>query len=328
MTGLQLLHYQLQHAATESDVFAVWARHREQLKDASFILSVPGPSPFGVTLPKKIGDKARLISTFVHDDLFFLNDHIYTEMEAGRESTFKIAYTISFDTNAASYLRRMFAGHEADVIHDMRKLLLHFHPHKLNWQVVPYLMENIESIAQAKNSQVLFETILAAEKLSIVDVEHLRLTGEIRLKVGSSDPIPLVAKRLSDTARHYANGLDTTIIERWETFYVTVLFMSLQQIQRPNVQHAPTKLKSVIKFMDKEFHALMLDLLVMAWDLFNGGKQTSIFKSLQETLHACLKRHAILVGTFFICCKCARKRHSCQRRARSWSLFSSLLIRI
>src|ERR1041385_7682512 len=109
MTPLQNLTYQLQRASTESEAFLVWTRHRQQLKDAAFILSIPGGNPFHVSLPKSFGS-ARLTSAFAHDDLFFLNDHIYTEMQAGRECTFPITYTISFDTNAASYLRGLFGG--------------------------------------------------------------------------------------------------------------------------------------------------------------------------------------------------------------------------
>src|ERR1035441_10070438 len=102
MTPTQQLHFEFQHASTEAEAFTVWARHREMLKNSSLILSIPGQSPFGVKLPKSFGKTARLISTFAHDDLFFLNEHIFSEMQAGRECTFPITYTVSFDTNAAS----------------------------------------------------------------------------------------------------------------------------------------------------------------------------------------------------------------------------------
>lgn len=153
MTPVQQLNYELQHASTESEVFLVWTRHREHLKDASLILSVPGRSPFGVRLPKRLEGGGRLVSTSAHDDLFFLNDHIYVEMRAGRECTFPITYTVSFDTNAASYLRGLLENHDSAAHKDLKRLLLHVYPHKLNWQVVPYLLENAEAIVTRKNDQ-------------------------------------------------------------------------------------------------------------------------------------------------------------------------------
>ena len=282
MTPVQQLSYELQLASTETEAFLVWTRHREQLKNASLILSVPGSSPFGVRLPKRFGSSARLVSMFAHDDLFFLNDHIYREMQAGRDCTFPITYSISFDTNAASYLRGLFGNKETQAQQDMQKLLLHFHPHKLNWQVVPYLLENAESIVQGKNDQAIFETILAAERLENIDIEHLRATGQLRLESNDDDSIDRAAKRLSDVARHFTNGTHSEIVERWEAMYVAVLFMTLEQIQKLGTERAPKKLKALIKFMDEELHALFLEFLFVAWDWFNGGKQTSIFSKLQR----------------------------------------------
>src|SRR5258706_8418441 len=157
MTPVQRLHYELQQASTEPEVLSIWSRHRNELKEASLILSIPGPCPFSVALPKRFGSKARLISPFAHDDLVFLNDEIYAQVMANRECTFKIMRSISFDTNAASYLRGLFAGRDDGVYQDMRNLLLHFQPNKVNWQVIPYLNENVENIATGKNGQVIFE---------------------------------------------------------------------------------------------------------------------------------------------------------------------------
>src|SRR5947208_1602297 len=99
MTRSQQLHFELQQASTEAEVLTIWSRYRDQLVNASLILSVPGSCPFSVAMPKCFGTKARLISPFAYDDLIFLNDHIYSEMVAHRECSFKIMHSISFDTN-------------------------------------------------------------------------------------------------------------------------------------------------------------------------------------------------------------------------------------
>src|SRR6266536_3219030 len=203
MTPVQHLNYELQLASTESEIFLVWTRNREQLKTSSLVLSVPGLSPFGVRLPKSLEGGGNLVSLFVHDDLFFLNDHIYSEMAAGRECTFPITYTISFDTNAASYLRGLFERRDTAAHKDLQKLLLHVYPHKLNWQVVPYLFENADAIVARKHDVAIFETILAAERLENIDIEYLRQNGELRLADGEDQAVRRAAKTLSDTARHF-----------------------------------------------------------------------------------------------------------------------------
>ncbi len=282
MTPVQQLNYELQLASTEAEAFLVWTRHHDRLKDSSLILSIPGRSPFGVRLPKRLGGGGRLVSAFAHADLFFLNDHIYVEMQAGRECTFPITYTISFDTNAASYLRGLLENRDTTAHRDLKNLLLHVYPHKLNWQVVPYLSENADAIVTGKHDKAIFETILAAERLDNVDVEHLRRTGEFRVLDDENHAVSRAAKRLSDTARHFTNGTRDTFQGRWEAMYVTVMFMALEQIQRPGADRAPKKLKALIKFMDEELHCLFLEFLFVAWDWFTGGKQTSIFSKLQR----------------------------------------------
>lgn len=283
MTPVQQLSCELQLASTEMEAFIVWTRHREQLKDASLILSVPGPSPFGVRLPKLLQGGGRLISTFAHGNLFFLNEHIYTEMGAERECTFPITYTVSFDTNAASYLRGLLEDRDTSAHKDLKQLLLCVYPHKLNWQVIPYLFENAEAIVTRKNDQAIFETILAAEKLEDIDIEHLRHSGELRFSDDQNLAISRAAKRLSDTARQFTSGMHNTILQRWEVMYVAVLFMAIEQIQRPGAARAPKKLKALVKFMDEELHAMFLEFLFVAWDWFNGGRQTTIFGKLQRS---------------------------------------------
>jgi len=290
MTPVQQLNYELQQCSTEAEAFFVWTRHRKQLKDTALILSLPGRSPFGVRLPKYLEGSGRLISLFVHDDLFFLNDHIYTEMAAGRECTFPITYTVSFDTNAASYLRGLFEGRDTAAHKDLQNLLLHVYPHKLNWQVVPYLFENADAIVARTHDVAIFQTILAAERLENIDIEHLRQTGEVRLVDDENQAISRAAKTLSDIARHFTNGTHSEILERWEAIYVTVLFMAIEQIQKPGVERAPKKLKALIEFMDGRLHALFLEFLFVAWDWFNGGKQTSIFSKLQKNTPSLLAK--------------------------------------
>jgi len=281
MTPTQQLHFEFQHASTEAEAFAVWARHREMLKNSSLILSIPGQSPFGVKLPKSFGKTARLISTFANDDLFFLNEHIFSEMQAGRECTFPITYTVSFDTNAASYIRGLFKNQDSQAHQDIAKLLIHFHP-KLNWQVIPYLMENAESIVRGEHGQEIFETILAVERMEEVDIECLRQSGRLRILSDGNESLNRAANRLSYTARHFTNGLHLTILERWEALYVALLFATLEQIHKPGAERAPKKLKELVKFMDREIHSIFLEFLFIAWDWFNNGKQTSIFNKLQK----------------------------------------------
>lgn len=282
MTPLQQLSSELQFASNETEVFLVWTRHRDQLKQSSLILSVPGNSPFDVKLPKYLEGGGRIVSAFTHENLFFLNEDIYAEMLAGRECTFRIAYTLSFDTNTASYLRGLFENRNIHARKGLQQLLLNIYPRKLNWQVLPYLLENSGAILEKKNDQVIFETVLAAERLQTIDINHLRQFGEIRFVDDENLARTRAAKRLSDMARHFSNGMYISVLERWEAIYVVVLFTAIQQIQKPSVERASKKLKALIQFMDEELHALFLEFLFIAWDWFSKGKNTSIFDKLQR----------------------------------------------
>src|SRR5438445_13496800 len=108
-----------------------------------------------------------------------------------------------------------------------------------------------EAIVNRKHDQVIFETVLAAERLENIEIEHLRSSGELRLEDDDSSAIGRAMKRLSDTARHFTNGTHSTILERWEAMYVSVLFMSLEDIQMHGAERTPKKVKALSRFMDR-----------------------------------------------------------------------------
>ena len=282
MTDNQKLLYELQLASSKSEAFNIWSRYQTLLSNSALILSFPGESPLSARLFKTFGQKARLISIFAENDLYFLNAKIYEELGAGRSCTFPISYAISFDTNAASFLRALFAGREMGPTNDLRELLRNFRGNRLNWHVIPYLMENAEAIAAGENSQDIFETILATEKVQGLDAEHFIAEGEIRLKIDETELVNRAAAELSNFARQLNNGLKNEFIQRWEVVYVTLLFMTLLQIKMPAKVLAAKKLRALVEFMDCELHAMLVEILNIALEWFVGGNYVGIFNRLQR----------------------------------------------
>jgi hypothetical protein len=282
MTRNQKLLYELQLASTESEAFDVWTRYHDLLDDSAFILSLPGKSPLPAKLTKQFGQKARLIPLFAENDLFFLNHHIHQELTMDRDCTFPITYVMLFDTNATSHLRALFGGRDTGPTQDLWELLRQFRGNRLNWQVTPYLMENAGAIAEGRNSQDIFETVLATEKVEAIDAEHFIATGQIRLQINEAELINKAVTELSQFVRLLNNGLLGVINGRFETFYVSLLFIALQQIRLPGREFASKKLKSVVKFMDQEMHVLLTDILGIACEWFTGGKRVAILNRLQR----------------------------------------------
>ena len=281
MTPSQLFIYELGQASTEEDVVQFWSKNRQELRNCSIIFGAPGPSAFGNPFPERFGRKARLICPFAGQNLFFINDRIYDDILAGRRDDVRIAPFLSFDTNTASYVRKLFQNRGDEFSQDLHQVLLHFSSGDLNWQILPYLNENFDKIRRGLNDRDIFETVLAVEKLGMIDIPYLRAEGKIRESVGATDPLPSVVKLLSHAARHFTGGLSTEIVERWELMYVAVLFMALQQAAMLGRQLASRKFRALVEFMDVSLHMIATELLIIAWDWFSGGENTLIFNELQ-----------------------------------------------
>lgn len=239
-------------------------------------------SPFGFRLRGTFGKKDHLISTFAGESLFFLNQDIYRQFRAGDEMRMKLRYLISFDSNAASYLRDLVAGKQGTNVDDIRELLVHFGGNRLNWDIVPYLLEtSMKADGDAKTWDAFFETIVATEKIGDLDNAHFLATGEVRARSSETEILAKAQLVLARQQEFRRSGAHERLMYQWNFLYVCILKCAQLQRLRPGNQAMFDKLDLLIRFMHEELNCVSRKVLTLACFWFAGVPERAIFQSLE-----------------------------------------------
>jgi hypothetical protein len=244
-------------------------------------MSIPGPSPFAWGVLDKFGKNAELISGFAHESFFFLNSKIYASLERGEDIQVNCGYLISFDTNAASHLRALFSGINSSSIQDLAAFLDHFDGNRLNWQILPYLLENLSLIMRHEIPTEVIETVAAVESLGDIDREYYQRTGTLRQR---SPPQHLLTAA-ENTIRQFRSSMEKggrEILELREAIYVCILKAAQLQFYWPSRNEAFTKFKEMARFMDEELHCMMITVLKILWLWFSADPEAALFGPLQK----------------------------------------------
>src|ERR1017187_8865036 len=151
------------------DALAFWCAYEAQLEKSALLVGVPGNMDFRVSLRGTFGRSARLLSLFAQGGIFVLDRTIYREMVAGRRVQIPLEYTISFDTNVASYFRLFFRG-ESSSNADLMCFLRHFRG-QLNFGIFPYLCENAHRFTNGCPPEIA-ETVVASHWLGDLDADE------------------------------------------------------------------------------------------------------------------------------------------------------------
>jgi hypothetical protein len=139
------------------------------------IVSHEEPSNLTVPVRRRFGPKLHLLSIFAHENQTVLNDRIFAETKQCGTARFAVDFNVTFDANAASFLRSAFDQRDNSQVTDLREFLSHFGGNRMNWDVRPYLHEQADSLLS--NDSHIYETALASERLAALDVRKLRIVG-------------------------------------------------------------------------------------------------------------------------------------------------------
>ncbi len=162
---------------------------------------------------------------------------------------------------------------------DLRALLHHFYGKHLNWQILPYLTENLARIQAPE----VIETVLATEKLEDSDKEEFLNNDVLRQKSPESALMQLVHKRLDGFPERMASPDSKWLLETWETIYILVLYMALLEARWPGTQRAEKKVKAFIKFMMEEIKCMFLNVFGIAFGWFSGHPRARLLNPLRSS---------------------------------------------
>jgi hypothetical protein len=195
-----------------------------------------------------------------------------------RRSDIKASYLISFDSNAASHIRGLFEGKDGDGIRDLRELLIHFDENRMNWQIVPYLLEASVRSEEPLTSKRVFETVLAATKLEDIDSKYFLETGKLRQR---SEDESLYKKARFELERFEKNlSRSEQLRHLYVSIYVCILKCADLELRNPGKRNRFEKMFSLVDFMHHKLHCMMTTILNLAWLWFSAEPEAVFFGRL------------------------------------------------
>lgn len=83
---------------------------------------------------------------FSRENLFFLDDEIFAEMTAMRNAQIRIDYTLSFDSNMATYVDALVQGRPLEKVPEAEIVLKDILRDNLNFDGLFYMIENVKNV--------------------------------------------------------------------------------------------------------------------------------------------------------------------------------------
>jgi hypothetical protein len=277
---------------SREDAFDWWQRNLPVVRGTTLILSHEEPSNLVVPVHRTFGRTLHLLSVFSSPNLTVLNDRIVQKTLRERTAKIAVDFLVAFDTNAASFLRGLFAARNNEQVSDLRQFLRGFGGNKVNWDVRSYLHENVDALLSRHHDQYIYETVLASEQLAGLNVDQFITTGAATTIRSIEELRVRACAEIADFLAKLGNGWHEMVRHRREPLYAALLYMMILQWSQPSRSHAVEKLKKMVEFMHSELSSLFLVILWAAWRWFSGDSQVSLFDALQPRAKHPLARAA------------------------------------
>jgi hypothetical protein len=267
-------------ARTLSDASLVWRDFYDELKDYTFVISEPGAGASRFPAKLDLPDGAFLRSVFAHEHLYFLNHAIIDSHLAGESVDFAIDYTISFDSNTASYFRDLDKGHLSMMVPALHTCMKALGVRKLNWDYVPFLMQRAESILANRDLDFIYETALAIERFSACDLVHFEDTGEVLVTINEEEITRKAQHQLATWHTTLRRGVQDLIPHRLNFFYAPVLKMKILYLTASKRSSLVSNMAQFLEFLDRDIQCISLFVVVAAFEFFLNGTRFKPFSKL------------------------------------------------
>ena len=180
-----------------------------------------------VTLEKYMAEPNNfLIPYFSRSTLYFMDDHIFTQMSAGKEVQFRIDYTLTLDTNMVTYVDALVQGRSLENVPQAEYLLKSILHDDLNFDSIFYMVENLKTVRKRltvhhgsafqfwKSLNSDFQKNMVSFQLfRSVDCAAYKATGVIKTRVSYREAVRAAVQYSYD---FYACELGSKLIRAWE----------------------------------------------------------------------------------------------------------------
>ncbi len=256
----------------ESKIMSVLNEHFYSLGTARSVFCVKDPKYERDFLPPS---RDFLGKGYLHS--FLSSRRIMTVKNRGEGGDWNYTYTISFDTNFPSYLRRRAQGKSLGSLDEaITECLKFLAPHRSGIDIMPYLFENAERI----DSPQVWETLHAYLLFMHADQDTLASSGIIECKLPQQELI----EHLEGTLR-MIRGTDWQVLAKharmnWAVAYIVLLAASAVHLAYAK-KSAGYRLQRLLSFLDADLGFIPQQEVLLAHAFFERGNQEKFFRHIQ-----------------------------------------------
>jgi len=278
----QLVQHLLSSATTIEEAQDVWRANRNELRGCTFVLATSQTSPFHFPARTNLPGGGLLRSVFASNYLHFLSDDLLVNQQVCRGTReITASYSVSFDSNTASYLRSIALGRSNDDVKATISFLgTVFGGVRFRWDYFPYLLERADDLLEGHDLNFIFETVLGCELLAACDAAELSKNGSLAVSVDEKE----IERRAKSQIDSWKMGLGTGLIQeirhRLNIFYIFVLKSVSIQLKRPKQKDAPAKLEELLEFLGDSLGCIPQLTASSALQFFTKGPAFRPFQKL------------------------------------------------
>ena len=292
----------LNRVRTLNDAAQLWIDAHEELWDYTLILSCDGEGG-GLPWPARLdlNGKAYIRSIFSRSRLWFVNRHILEEMARdGGHVNIPVDYSISFDTNAANYLRTMVEGKSPEIIDVFREVMRTLSGKSFNWDIMPFLRERSRDVLAGDPAVLdhIWRTVYATEYFAGCDAAEFARSGALALTVPESQVTAKSQDILGSFHRLETRRAQSGMDRDFALFYAFVLKIAAIERQLPGRSTSGKKLLMLLEFFHSEVSAMFLNVLWAGASFFQQGSQFRPLQKLSATGENLLRNAANIAWDF------------------------------
>ena len=300
----QFVRDRLGNAKTIEDAREVWQTCGNEVDGCALVLASSQQSKLHFPARIDLSGGGFLRSVFAYDFLHVLSDEsIDREVSEGaRES--EASYSVSFDSNTASYLRAWDLGrHDNDNVQKLVQTLNALGSATgaggFQWDYFPFLLERADALFQGHDPNFIFETVAACERLAACNLAELGKSGAVTVNVDDQEIKRRAKSQIESWTQGLQKGLHQEIRHRLNLFYVFVLKAVTIHLKRPKEKDAPAKLKELLGFLGDSLGCIPQLTASAGWEFFTRGHGFSPFEKLASRKPD-LKKEALNVAWDFL----------------------------
>lgn len=180
-------------------------------------------------------------------------------------------YSVSFDLNVATYLRSWMLGNDNDCVGMLQEVIRTLRNGRINWDLMPYLVERSEDILEGKDLQQILETLHASSWFAAMDRLAFVRSEAVRIAVPSSNIERKAQEELTGWEQTLRSGTIDEIRDRFGLFHACVPKMVALELGNPGRRAALKKFESFLNFLNDDVSCMSLLMIRAAFEFFTRG---------------------------------------------------------